>query len=86
MEWKGTSIRDDPKLPKDSGEVPKLNGVVGGSIPSCEIISLLDEKLAKCSNTMSGKNRRLVTDEPVEVEDFRRITDHFREIYGIYLK
>jgi hypothetical protein len=30
--------------------------------------------------------RPLVTDEPVEVQDFRRITDHFRGIYGIYLK
>ena len=43
---------------------------------------------------MSGKNRRLVTDEPVEFEkepvevgDFRRITDQFRGIYRrIYLK
>ena len=64
---------------------PKPNGVVGGSIPSYETI-FFDEKLAKWSKTMSGKNRRLVTNEPVEVDDFRRITDHFREIYGIYLK
>ena len=43
---------------------------------------------------MSGKNRWLVTDEPVEFEikpfevgDFRRITDHFRGIYRrIYSK
>jgi hypothetical protein len=35
----------------------------------------------------------LVTNEPVgfekspvEVQDFKRITDHFRNIYGIYLK
>ena len=28
---------------------------------------------------MSGKNRQLVTDEPVEVGDFRRITDHLEE-------
>ena len=86
MTWKSTSIQDDPKLLEDSGEVPKPNEVVGGSIPSCETIFLLDEKLVKWSKTMSGKNRRLVTDEPVEVDDFRRITDHFREIYGIYLK
>ena len=39
---------------------------------------------------MTGENRQLVIDEPVEfekwlveVQDFRRITDHFR---GIYLK
>jgi hypothetical protein len=42
---------------------------------------------------MSGKNRRLVTDELVkfekslaEVGDFRRITDHFKGIYELYLK
>jgi hypothetical protein len=29
---------------------------------------------------MIGENRQLVTDEPVEVRDFRRITDHFRGI------
>ena len=36
-----------------------------------------------------GESRRLVTDEPVEFEkepvevpDFRRISDHFRGIYG----
>ena len=34
---------------------------------------------------MIGENRRLVTDEPVEVQDFMRITDHFRGIHGIYL-
>jgi len=36
---------------------------------------------------MMGENRQLDTDEPVEVEvqDFRRITDCFRGIYGIYL-
>jgi hypothetical protein len=27
------SVGDDPKLPDDSGEVPKLNGVVSDSIP-----------------------------------------------------
>ena len=32
------------------------------------------------------ENWQLVTDEPVEVQDFRRITDRFRGIYGIYLK
>ena len=33
---------------------------------------------------MIGENRQLVTDEPVEVPNFSRITDHFRGIYGIY--
>ena len=41
----------------------------------------------QASNPMSGKNRQLVTDGPVKVGDVRRITDHFRGIYGgIYLK
>ena len=42
---------------------------------------------------MIGENRQLVTDElvgfekfAVEVQDFRRITDHFQGIYGIYLR
>ena len=42
---KSQMVRDDPKLSDDGGEVPKPNGVVGGSIPVSEIISLLDEKL-----------------------------------------
>ena len=40
---------------------------------------------------MTGENRQLVTDEPVEfekkpveVQDCRKITDHFRGIYRIY--
>ena len=39
---------------------------------------------------MNGENRPLITDEPVEfeklpveVQDFRKIADHFRGIYGI---
>lgn len=39
-------VQDDSKLPDDSGKVSKLNGVVGSSIPHCEIVSLLDGKLA----------------------------------------
>ena len=42
---------------------------------------------------MSGENRPLVTDEPVELEkqpvevqDFMKSTDHFQGIYGKYLK
>ena len=41
---------------------------------------------------MIRENRQLVTNEPVEfkeqpveVQDFKRITNHFRGIYGIYL-
>ena len=33
---------------------------------------------------MIGENRQLVTDEPVEVQDCRKITGHFRGIYRIY--
>ena len=32
---------------------------------------------------MIGENRQLVTDEPVEVQDCRKITDHFRGISRI---
>ena len=34
--------------------------------------------------SMIGENRQLVTNEPVEVQDCRKITDHFRGIYRIY--
>ena len=33
---------------------------------------------------MIGENRQLVTDEPVEVQDCTKITDHYRGIYRIY--
>ena len=33
---------------------------------------------------MIGENQQLVTDEPVEVQDYRKITFHFRGIYTIY--
>jgi hypothetical protein len=38
------------------------------------------------SVALLGKNQQLVADEPVEVGDFRRITDHFRGIYRTYLQ
>ena len=39
------------------------------------------------TDSMIRENRQLVTDGSVEVQqDFRRITDHFRGIYGIYPK
>ena len=45
------------------------------------------------SRSMNRENQPLVTDElvefekwPVEVHDFRKFTDHFRGIYGPYLK
>ena len=42
--------------------------------------------LTYISPAMIGKNRQLVTNEPVEVGDFKRITDHFRGIYEICLQ
>ena len=33
---------------------------------------------------MIGENRQLVTNELVEVQDWRKISDHFRGIYRIY--
>jgi hypothetical protein len=33
---------------------------------------------------MIEENRRVVTDEPAEFQDCRRITDHFRGMYRIY--
>ena len=35
------------------------------------------------SYPMIGENRQLVTNEPVEVQDCRKITDYFRGIYRI---
>jgi hypothetical protein len=44
-------VQDDPKLPDDSEEVSKPNGMVGGLIPNREIFSLLDQKKQKWSST-----------------------------------
>ena len=38
-------VRDDPKLLDDVGEYPNLKKEVGGSIPNCEISSLIDINL-----------------------------------------
>ena len=35
---------------------------------------------------MNGENRPLVTNEPVEVQDAKKITHCFKRIYGIYLE
>ena len=40
----------------------------------------------KLLDPMNRENWPLVVDEPVEVQDFRKITHHIRGIYGIYLK
>jgi hypothetical protein len=51
-------VRDDLKLPDDSGKVPKLNGEVGDSIPGCEIVFLLDGKLARWSSASCIPKRK----------------------------
>ena len=38
------------------------------------------------STPMSGENRRLVENESIEVQDFKKFTDHSRGIYTISLK
>ena len=55
-------VRDDPKLLDDNGKVLKANEVVGGSIPGCEIISLLDGKLGRWSSVscVPNKNKNYV--------------------------
>ncbi len=51
-------VRDDPKPPDDSGEKPKPNGLVGGSIPNRRICSLLDKKLIQvATHLMCSKNK-----------------------------
>ena len=40
---------------------------------------MFNMKALKEHAAMSRKNRRLVADEPVEVEDFRKFTDHLEE-------
>ena len=44
------------------------------------------QDLKRLCGPMCRENRRLVVDEPVEVEDFKKFTNHSRIIYGIYLK
>jgi hypothetical protein len=51
-------VQDDPKLSDDSGEGLKSNKVVGGSIPGHEIVSLLDEKLARWSSASCVPKRK----------------------------
>ena len=50
----------DPKLLDDSGEVPKLNGVVGGLIIGCEIVSLLDKKTSQVVKRLIWFNKKLI--------------------------
>ena len=42
------------------------------------------KKAGRPTGPMVGDHRQLVTSEPVEVQDCRKITDHSRAIYRIY--
>jgi len=43
-------VWDDPKLPDDSGKVPKPNRLDGSLIPGCDIISLIDKEPVRWSS------------------------------------
>ena len=45
-----------------------------------------DTLMDKSERSMNGENGLQVTNEPIEVQDFRKIIDHLRGVYGIYLK
>ena len=47
-----------------SGKVSKPNGVVGGSIPRREIVSLLDRKLAMWSNASCVPKKKKTSEPP----------------------
>ena len=50
-------------------------------------LSMGVKPLVKASNTMNVEEPLLVTDEPVGVQDFRKITHHFcMNIYKTHLK
>ena len=45
-------MQDDPKLPDDSGEYPKPNGVVESLILDCEIFFLLDARTSQVATRL----------------------------------
>jgi hypothetical protein len=62
-------VQDDPKLPMMVERYPNLKEKVGGSIPGCEISSLLDGKLAKwstisCASVQGLQKQNKKTIEP----------------------
>ena len=66
-------------LSVDSGEIPESNGLVGGSNPNCEIISLLDGKLARSSSVSciprkEKKRKRAFIGLPIRINDKRSQT------------
>lgn len=56
-------VQDDAKLLVDSGDVPKLNGLVGGSNPGRETVFLLDGKLAKWSSALCVSKKKKEKEE-----------------------
>ena len=52
-------VHDDLKLLDDGGEIPKSKEEVGGSIPGCEISSLLDKNLAVPCRPSVQKNKTM---------------------------
>jgi len=73
-------VRDDRKLPDDRGKVPKSNGVVGGSILSREIVSLLDGKPTKWSSiSYVPTKRKEKKRKPVQIQSFGKLPFHLEE-------
>lgn len=46
----------------------------------------LGRRASSPSHAMNGENQPLVTDEPIEGEDFKKIIDHFKGTYRINFK
>ena len=65
------------------------NGVlfIGELYPCCGVCGLIHEHyITESSTNQPVNNRSLLTDELVEVQDFRRITDQFKGKYEICLQ
>ena len=60
--------------------------VIIRSLECITLVTTLTQNSLKFSETgpVIGENRQLVTYEPVEVEVYMKIIDHFRGIYRIY--
>lgn len=84
-------VRDDRKLPDDRGKVPKSNGVVGGSILSREIVSLLDGKPTKWSSISYVPTKRKEKKRKESLFKFRVLENYhstWRNLWNIppYIK
>ena len=60
--------------------------VVVDNFSSGVVMATLHMPLDVCWELCPGKHRRLVADEPVEVQDLRKLTNHVRRIYREHLK